>query len=144
VFGSVVRKDHVDLLVGLEPLEGLRQGVRFLSPEGTAIINTRPINPLDVSIGNADYPEINTIAISLQKICKEVIMVDGTSLAEEVGDMRTLNVVMLGIAVGLGKVPLSRETLERTILALVPSRTVEINRKAFQIGQNYTRTGAHS
>jgi indolepyruvate ferredoxin oxidoreductase beta subunit len=139
VFGSVVRRDHVDLLIGLEPLEGLRLGVIFLSPEGTAIINTRPINPIDVNIGNARYPEINVITTNLQKLCKEVIIMDGTSLAEEAGDIRTLNVVMLGAAAGLDKVPLSKETLEKTILVMVPPRTREINKKAFVIGWEYIK-----
>ena len=139
VFGSVVRRNHVDLLIGLEPLESLRLGVRYLSPEGTAIINTRPINPIDVNIGNAAYPEINTIASSLKKLCKEVIIMEGTRLAEKAGDIRTLNVVMLGAAAGTGKVPLSKDTLEKTILTMVPPRTKEINKKAFEIGWEYIK-----
>lgn len=136
VLSPTVMSDRLDLLVGLEPLEGLRLGTRYLSPEGTAIINTRPMNPIDVNIGNAVYPDIDTIAKSLKRLCKEVVIIDGSSLAREAGSIRTLNVVMLGTAAGKGKLPISRKTLEATILRMVPPRTKEMNRKAFSLGWN--------
>ena len=139
VFGPVIRKDHVDLLVGLEPLEGLRLGVKFLSPLGTAIINSRPIKPIDVLVGNATYPEIDIIATCLKRLCKEIIMMDGSSLAMEAGDLRTLNVVMLGVVAGMEKLPVSRETLEATVMMIVPPRTKEINKKAFDLGWQYIK-----
>jgi len=137
VFAPVVRKDKVDLLVGLEPLEGLRLGVKFLSPLGSAIINSISIKPIDVLVGNATYPEIGMIETSLKRLCKEIIVMDASSLATEAGDLRTLNVVMLGAVAAMKRLPISRETLEESVLMMVPSRTKEINKKAFELGWKY-------
>jgi len=136
VFAPMVRLDKLDLLIGLELLEGLRLGTKYLSPDGTAIINMRPINPIDVNVGNARYPDINIIEKSLEKLCKEVIMIDGSRLALEAGNIRTLNIVMLGAVAGTGKLPISKGTLEETILRMVPPRTKDMNKKAFTLGWN--------
>ncbi|MFC1804053.1 indolepyruvate oxidoreductase subunit beta [Thermoproteota archaeon] len=136
VFAPTIRTDKLDLLIGLEPLEGLRQGTKYLSADGTAIINTRPINPIDVNIGNVTYPDIDSIRQALESLCKEVIMIDGLKLALEAGSPRTLNIVMLGIASAKRKLPIPRNTLEETIARMVPIRTKEINKKAFTLGWN--------
>ena len=141
VFAPTVRPDKLDLLVGLEPLEGLRLGVKYLSPEGTAIINTRPMSPIDVNVGNAVYPDMDEISEGLGGLCKEVFTIDASSLALEAGSIRTLNIVMLGAAAGKGKLPISKTILEETIMNMVPPRTKDINRKAFALGWNSIEAG---
>ena len=141
VFAPTVRPDKLDLLVGLEPLEGLRLGIKYLSPEGTAIINTRPMSPIDVNVGNAVYPDMDEISEGLGGLCKEVFTIDASSLALEAGSIRTLNIVMLGAAAGKGKLPISKTILEETIMNMVPPRTKDINRKAFALGWNSIEAG---
>ena len=142
VSAPTVRPGDLDLLVGLEPLEGLRLGVRYLSPEGTAIINTRPIPPIDVNVGNAVYPNMDKISEGLGELCKEVFTIDASSLALEAGSIRTLNIVMLGAAAGRRKLPISKKILEETIMEMVPPRTIDLNRKAFALGWSSTGAGA--
>jgi len=134
VFAPTVRLDNCDLLIGLEPLEGLRVGTKYISPEGTAILNTRSLNPIDVNVGNAVYPDLNIISGSLRKLCMEVIIVDGTNLALKAGSLRTLNIVMLGASAGKGEIPISKKIVEETILRMVPPHTKEMNKKAFELG----------
>ena len=42
--------------------------------------------------------------------------------------------VLLGLAMGSGKVPLLRETLENSIKKFVPAKALEVNRQAFELG----------
>src|SRR3990170_1844510 len=43
VQGPLVAEDKLDILIALEPLEGLRIGVKYLSPTGIAILNTKAV-----------------------------------------------------------------------------------------------------
>jgi indolepyruvate ferredoxin oxidoreductase beta subunit len=85
VYGPLVPEDGLDALVGLEPLEALRVGVKYLSPQAVAIVNTRRWFPVDVNVGRAKYPSLEEIEDSLKKLCNKVIMIDATKIAEEAG-----------------------------------------------------------
>ena len=89
-----------------------------------------------MNAGNAPYPDVNVVAKSLERLCKEVIMIDGSSLALEAGNIRTLNIVMLGASAETGRLPIYNETLENTMLRMVPPGTKDMNQKAFALGWN--------
>ena len=135
----LIPEDKADALVALEPLEGLRRGIRYLSPTGLAILNTRRLSPVDVNLGRAKYPAIDQIAEQLRKLCKEVSTIDGNTIAEKAGNARTLNVVMIGALKGLGIFPVSEESLEQAIIARVPTGTRDVNLKAFKFGIEATK-----
>jgi indolepyruvate ferredoxin oxidoreductase beta subunit len=134
VYGPLVPEDGLDALVGLEPLEALRVGVRYLSPQAVAIVNTRKWFPIDVNVGRAKYPSLEEIEDSLKKLCNKVIMVDATRIAEEAGSARSLNVVMLGSLAAAVKLPFKLESLKKAIMGRVPKGTEELNLKAFELG----------
>jgi len=134
VYGPLIPEDGLDALVGLEPLEALRVGVKYLSPKAIAVVNTRKWFPVDVNVGRAKYPSLEDIENSLKKLCEKVIMIDGTKIAEEAGDARSLNIVMLGSLAAAIKLPFKLESLRKAILGRVPKGTEEINLKAFDLG----------
>jgi len=42
VWAPMMREDEADVVISLEPLEGLRVATKFLKPGGYALINTHP------------------------------------------------------------------------------------------------------
>jgi indolepyruvate ferredoxin oxidoreductase beta subunit len=134
VLGPLILDDNADILVGLEPMESLRVGVKYLAPHGMATVNIRPLRSMDVNVGKATYPSVNKIIESLGKLCKKVISIDATELAEKAGSSRTLNIVMLGALAATGKLPISIETLRKTLKEHVPKGTEDMNLRAFKLG----------
>ena len=134
VYGPLVAEDEADLIIAMEPLEGLRLGARYLSPRGIAVLNERPLPPTDVKIGACRYPSTAEIGEALRGLGEAVYFLPGEELALRAGHVRTLSVVMIGAAFGTGRLPISQEDLEDTIRARVPPKTVEVNLRAFRLG----------
>ncbi len=127
-YGPLVPLRSADAIVGLEPAECLRFA-RYLSPDGTAIINTHV-----VPAAGSDYPPVASLIKALAVTCGRVIAYDATSLALEAGHLQTLNIVMLGTLAHL--LPLT--TLEDVIAEFVPKKALEANVRAFKLGQEYS------
>lgn len=142
VYSPVISQGSADVLLGFEPVECLRAS-RLLSPSCTAIVNTRPVYPRDVSIGELAYPDSFKIASLLQRLVKKFIYRDFIKLAEKAGSSRTLNVVMVGSLAGLELLPIRKETFLRVITETVPSGTEEMNIKAFELGYKEVKRDTH-
>ena len=138
VYSPVIPTGAANVLLGFEPIECLRAS-RLLSPDCTAIVNTRPIYPRDVCIGEAEYPRIDEIVAMLEKLTKRLIYRDFVELAEKAGSPRTLNVVMVGCLSGLNILPIKKETFLKVIPESVPKGTEEVNLRAFNLGYEYIR-----
>jgi indolepyruvate ferredoxin oxidoreductase beta subunit len=137
VAGPLVKKGGADAILALEPLEGLRVGVDYLSSEGVMILNTRPLYPVDTSIGVVVYPPIEQIVADLEALGKAIYPFDATELAIQAGNARTLNSVILGALAGTGLLPFSADILEAALVERVPPSSLESNRKAFHLGLAY-------
>ncbi len=136
VYSPLIPRGGAEIVLALEPLEGLRNVVKFLGKGGLLLTNTRPWFPVDVTIGRAKYPKIESIRDSIRKLGGNIVEIDATSLAQQAGNVRTLNVLMLGALAATGKLPVSVETLKQVIRENVPSKTIEVNSRAFDIGIN--------
>jgi indolepyruvate ferredoxin oxidoreductase beta subunit len=134
VHAPLVPKDGADLVVALEPLEGLRNAVKYLKEGGLLLTNVRPWFPVDVNIGRAEYPSMDAIREAIQKLGGKVIEIDATSLAQQAGNVRTVNTVMLGALAATGKLPFSTEALKEAVNENVPPKTVDVNARAFELG----------
>jgi indolepyruvate ferredoxin oxidoreductase beta subunit len=140
----LILQDKADALVALEPLEGLRRGIRYISPLGLAILNTRRLSPVDANLGGVKYPSIDQIVEKLGKLCREVITIDGNTLAERAGNAKTLNVVMIGALKGFDLLPICEKSLEKAIVERAPPGTQDMNLKAFKLGIEVTRARVSS
>ena len=134
VNAPIISRDGADVIVGLEPLETIRNVVKFASPNAIVIMEKRPIYPAEVNIGLAKYPSIDEITTAIQKLTKKVIVLDATSIAINAGNLKTLNVVLLGALAALNVLPYSKDVLLETIKENVPPKTVDVNIKAFNAG----------
>ena len=129
VFSSVIEKGEADIILSFEQLESARW-LPYLKKGGVLITGTQKIDPMPVIMGKAEYPE-NII----EKLCKndiKVIPVDALSLALKAGSAKCANVVLLGAAVRF--LGIDRESFSKIIETSVPSKTVEMNLRAFAYG----------
>lgn len=129
VFSSVIEKGEADIILSFEQLESARW-LPYLKKGGVLITGTQKIDPMPVIMGKAEYPE-NII----EKLCKndiKVIPVDALDLALKAGSAKCANVVLLGAAVRF--LGIDRESFSKIIETSVPSKTVEMNLRAFAYG----------
>lgn len=124
----VVEEGDVDLLISFERLEALRYA-HFLKKDGVLVVNDCRIDPMTVVIGAKEYPE--GILETLQKE-HTVYALDAGKIAEELGNSRVLNSVILGLAAKHMEFP--KEAWLDMIEKTVPPKTVEINKTAFERG----------
>jgi len=125
-----------DLVLAMEPVEGLRCAKYMDKSRSTVIINTQPIIPPIVNMGLAKYPSLNEILHELAKIAKEVYFFDASKLAEKIGYPQVVNTIVLGSALKLEKFPFTYEDAIVAISKIFPEKIQEINIKALEIGFN--------
>lgn len=136
-WAPVTPEDGADVIVAMEPLEGLRQALRFLKPGGWVLLNTHPWYPVDVSAGGMQYPRMENIIDALRRLGARVFTMDATDLALQAGSERAANVAMLGGLFALGEVDVTEKSLFQAMEDRWPSQLIEVNRKAYQLGRQY-------
>ncbi|MEQ9716280.1 MAG: 2-oxoacid:acceptor oxidoreductase family protein, partial [Candidatus Asgardarchaeum sp.] len=108
----------------------------YIAPGGIVIMNTRKYESVDVKTGQAKYPSISSIIDSFKKLKANIITLDATEIAIKAGTAKAMNVVMLGALAAYQKNPVPRRILEEVIKDRVPSKTIEVNLKVFELGFN--------
>ena len=126
----IVEEGQADVLIAFERLEALRYA-HFLKKDGVLIVNDWRIDPMPVVIGNAEYPD--HIIEDLEKEYK-VYKVDATEESRKLGNPRVFNLIVLGIAAQ--HMDFTKEQWYEVIEKTVPPKTIEINKKAFEVGFN--------
>lgn len=135
VHGPLVGKGQADMILALEPLEGLRIGIEYVKPGGVAILNNDPFHPVDVKIGAARYPSLAEISQGLTELGSVVAVLEATKLALEAGTAKAMNVVMLGAAYASGLFPFSEQVMLEALRGRVPPKFLDVNLKAFSLGK---------
>ncbi|MBN1259235.1 MAG: indolepyruvate oxidoreductase subunit beta [Anaerolineae bacterium] len=122
----------VDVLVAFELLEAARW-LPWLKPGGTIIVNRQKITPMSASVGNAVYPPKTDILDALGTRAGRVIVVDALPLAEEAGNARTVNTILLAALSTL--LDTDPQVWETAILRRVPEAYRDVNKVAFRLGR---------
>jgi indolepyruvate ferredoxin oxidoreductase beta subunit len=140
-YSPMIPYGEADLILAMEAMEALRN-IEYLKSEGTIVTSSRVIHPVietnKLVVNRREslpYLMLDDIRVQLEKATKQVLVVDAVTLAMEAGNPRTENVVLLGAASRLEGFPLKRGQLLQAVNKLVPSRTVEANMKAFELGE---------
>lgn len=126
----IVEEGQADVLIAFERLEALRYA-HFLKRGGAIVVNDQRIDPMPVVIGAAKYPE--NILEDLEK-SHHLFKVDAMAEAKKLGNSRVFNIIVLGIAAQ--HMNFTKEDWLTVIENTVPAKTVEINKKAFEVGYN--------
>ena len=131
VYSPVIDKGEADYIVSFELLEAARW-TEYLKPDGKIIVNTQQINPMPVIIGAAEYPE--NLVQKMRDAGLNVDAFDALSLAEQAGSTKAVNIVLMG---HLSKnFDFTQEEWMEAIEQSVPSKFLELNKKAFTLGAN--------
>jgi len=138
VYGPLIPMGKCDVLIGMEPSEALRN-IPYLSKSSLVIVNIVITFPFTVSIGKSRYPSLDEILEKLDNASGRVIKLDATQIAQQAGSLLATNIVMLGALFGMGKPPISIETIAETIRARFPAKTAPVNIKAFELGYQACR-----
>ncbi len=132
VWSPLIKEGQVDILVAFEKLEAARWS-HFLRPEAIAIINNQALPPLSVNLGNECYPSDKQITNILKQRLVRIYFVDGINRAKELGNIRTLNMFMLGCVSSF--LPLKVKTWKDCISLRLPPGIRQINIAAFDEGR---------
>ena len=128
VYSPIIDRGEADLILAFEMLEAMR-ALPYLKKGGKMIANTQQMNPMPVITGAMEYPE------DIQKKLESKInlqAVDALKLAGEAGNIKAVNVVLIGL---LAKsMDVDKQVWLDSIKETVPEKFVEMNLKAFELG----------
>jgi len=131
VASDLIPKGKADLILSVEPMEGLRY-LPFLSKSGWLVTNTTPFNNIN------DYPNLDAILEQI-KLLPNHIAIDADAIAKAAGSSRSSNIVMLGAASPFIDIPYDRlEDGIRELFGKKGEELVNINLKALKAGRDYT------
>ena len=133
VYSPLIGQGEVDYLVAFERLEALRC-VGMLRRGGTAIVGEMRIPPLSVSSGDDVYPDDDELRRTVGLVTDRLYVIPSMRLAEEAGNIRAHNIVVLGaLSTFYDQIP--SEIWVDVISGWVPERFVGVNLEAFRAGR---------
>ena len=126
VYSPIIGKGSADFVVAFEKMEAMRW-LDYLKPEGKLILNDFEIGSAPILAGKAEYPESITEEL---KERTNLISLKASELATEIGNIRTMNIIMLAqLTKELG---LEEIEWEEILKENIKSKFHEINLKAFE------------
>ena len=128
VYSPIIDEGEADVILAFELLEAYR-ALPYLKKGGKMIVNAQQIDPMPVITGSAKYPE--KIGEKLTDAA-DVTAVDALSLAKKAGNIKSVNVVLIGVMARNSEIPY--EKWVETIKTTVPAKFLDINLKAFDLG----------
>ncbi len=131
VLSPLIKEGEVDIFMAFEELEALRY-LSYLRPQAAILLNEERLNPPSVSLGNEPYPA--DVSAVLRSRAAQFVSVPGRDLALKAGDVRAVNIVLLGV---LSKVLAVSESIWLDhIVRRFPPKAEQVNRRAFQLGRS--------
>ncbi|MDP2919895.1 MAG: indolepyruvate oxidoreductase subunit beta [Dehalococcoidia bacterium] len=132
VYSPLIKEGEVDILLAFEKLEGVRWA-SSLAPGAIAIVNNFAQPPLSVNLGADVYPTDEEVIAILKQRTDKIHLVAGMRRVQELGNIRTLNIFMLGCLSRF--LPFDALAWKQSILAHLPERLHKINLDAFELGR---------
>lgn len=129
VYSPIIGRGQADILVSFEKMEAARW-IEYLKPDGVVVVNNYEIPSMPIASGKETYPE--GIIEALQQTFKTVV-IDAGKAAEEIGNIKTQNIVLFGALVKALK--LDDIDWEEIIRETINPKLVDINLKAFNKGK---------
>lgn len=138
VWSPTIPKGEADILVALEWAEGLRW-LPFLKPDsGIFICDTKRIVPPFACLNRrpgAPMRYSRETPAEVNAHVAEGYAIDATRMAEELGNERAANVVLIGaLSTALD---FSAADWEKALAEFVPKKTIAVNLEAFRLGRNW-------
>jgi indolepyruvate ferredoxin oxidoreductase beta subunit len=134
----LLHEGDADVIVGIEPIELLRNLTRFGNPEVITIVNTRPVYPIGVISGEVDYPELDKVIETIRRLSAQSWIMNATEEALRLGNPIYTNVILLGALLGSNTLPLDKETMEGVLKEELP-KVFDTNMVALHRGMDLVR-----
>lgn len=130
-YSPMIPSAKADLIIGFEPAEVVRN-IGYLSSNGLAVVNTSAVKPVTESLAETGYDGSEMIKYLEKNV--NCIFVDGEEECKKLGSAKFLNILLLGIAAGSGRLEISKDTITSEIEKRVPAKFKEKNLEAFLCG----------
>ena len=133
VHSPIIPEGASDILVAFDRLEALRWA-HFLAKDGKVLMNSVDLVPVTVSSG-LQQP-VTDFETRLAKAFPDAIVVDALKIAQEVGNERTMNMVLAGALSQL--TPFKESQWQKAMEASFTGRKaklLDLNKKAFALGR---------
>lgn len=134
VYSPLIEPGTVDIMLAFEMMEAVRY-LPFLKKESTVIVNTQQIPPPAVATGKMAYPDHCLDELTSRGIT--VIPVDAFAIARAAGNLKAVNVALVGVLSRL--LPVEEATWIEVIKERLPPKIVEVNLAAFAEGRKATQ-----
>lgn len=131
-FGDKIHSPNIpsgqgDILLALEPLEGLRWS-HMLKDDALIIMNTYEIAPTPVLMEIANYPDN---ILSQLNIKYNVLSIDAIEEGQKLGNTKVANTFLLGFLAR--NLSFRKETWVEVIKSKVPPKAIDSNLRAFEL-----------
>ena len=135
VASPIIQEGTADILVSFDKVEALRNA-GILAKGGTALVNDLYLVPVTVSSGQQKAPDDLDGKVK-KTFGKSLILVDAMKVAtEEVGNARTMNMVLAGALSAL--CPFKEELWIQAMTEMLSgpkAKLLDVNKKAFALGR---------
>ncbi|MEQ8187570.1 MAG: indolepyruvate oxidoreductase subunit beta [Candidatus Eremiobacterota bacterium] len=132
VYSPLISEGGADIVMSFETVEALRY-INKLKKNGLIIVSTQEILSSTILAGLEEYPK--GILDTLKGIVNKVIPVNAMEDAKSLGNIKTVNSIMLGVLSNY--LSFDQKLWEDVIKSSVPAKTVDLNLKAFMRGREY-------
>ncbi len=149
----LIPRGGADIVLGLEPVETAR-ALPQMSSKTVVVMNTAPVFPYVLSQRyvlkqeHHQYPDLDELIGIITATAPTLYALDATKLAQAVGSIKSLGILMLGYLVGSGEFPLSAHEFVETAIQNLPPNARDANERAFlrgvREGRSTDRVGRES
>jgi len=122
-----------DIILGMEPVETLRMLGRYGNSSVITMVNPRPIYSIDVTAGQAEYPELHSLLNTIKELSAKTWVINATAEAQKMGSPVFANAILIGALIGSGILPIDKTSVE-AVLPETFLRGIVTNLAAFNKG----------
>ena len=130
VYSPLISPGEADIVVAFEMMEAVRY-LPFMYSDSRVIVNTHKIYPPAVATGKMAYPENVLDELTGRDI--KVKELDAFQIAMKVGEVRAVNIVMVGVLSTY--LPVDEEVFLEVLNERIPEKFRQVNIRAFQEGR---------
>lgn len=134
VQAPLIERGKADIVLGFEILETAR-ALPMLKKDGTVIVSTKYLPPSTAAACSDKALSPEKLMKMIEERAGLVHGINAVSIAEKLGNLLVVNIVLLGALSALPQTPVKKQSFEEAIAAKLKEKYVEMNLKAFQLGR---------
>ena len=132
VHSFMIPRGTAQALVSLELLEGARN-ISYLKKGGLAVLNDKLLYPVSYYAEELPYPDREEIISIFEQHKVNYVLINAESIAKRAGDLRSANIVMLGVLAAFNVLPFHPKFVLEAVRSVIPYLT-DVNVRAFELG----------